>query len=59
MTIQEYQQTIEYINKCAAYSHIGLSKVYNTSEVEEIIQRHNDVRFTYQLTAQNLQMNVS
>ncbi|CAF1396211.1 unnamed protein product [Adineta ricciae] len=74
MTVEEYQQAINYINKCAAHSQIGLTKAYNTSEgpmrlnlrtqagmraVEEINQRHRGVRFTYQQTVQNLQMNVS
>ncbi|UJR38636.1 hypothetical protein I4U23_031301 [Adineta vaga] len=74
MTVEEYQNAINYINKCAAHSQVGLSKAYNTSErpmrlnlktqagmkaVEEINQRHRGVRFTYQQTAQNIQMNAS
>jgi len=74
MTVQEYQQAIDYINKCAAHTHVGLTKMFNSSErvmrlnlkaqagmkaVEEINQQHKDVRFTYQLTAQNIQMDIS
>lgn len=74
MTVEEYQQAISYINKCAGYSQIGLTKVYMASEqsqrsnlrtqagmkaVEEINQRHREVRFTYQQTLQSMQMDVS
>ena len=74
MTVEQYRQAIEYINKCAGHSQIGLSKMYNTSErtarlnmktqagmraVEEINKSHPGMHWTYQVTAQNLQMNVS
>lgn len=72
MTVEEYQQAINYINKCTAYTHVGLSKIYNTSErpmrenlktqaglmaVQQLNERFRSVRFTYQQTAENIQMN--
>jgi hypothetical protein len=74
MTVEEYQQAINYINKCTAYTHVGLSKIYNTSErpmrdnlktqaglmaVQQINERFRSVRFTYQQTAENIQMNTA
>ena len=74
MTLDEYRDAIYHINKCTAYSQIGLSKIYMTSEmpmrdklrseagmaaVEEVNQRHRSVRFTYQRTNENMQINTS
>lgn len=74
LTIDEYESSINYINRCASYSHIGLSKIYLTSErsmrlhlltnagleaVKQLNERYSSVRFTYQTTAENMQMNTS
>jgi hypothetical protein len=74
MTVEEYTQAIEYINKCTAHSHIGLKKIYNSSErsmrlnlkvqagmaaVQQINERFKSVRFTYQETAEDIQINTS
>lgn len=74
MTVEEYIQAIEYINKCTAHSHIGLRKIYDSSErakrlklkvqagmtaVQQINERYKSVRFTYQETAENVQINIS
>jgi hypothetical protein len=74
MTIEEYMQAIYYINQCAGYSHIGLSKIYSTSEramrlnlsnnagiaaVQQLNQRYTSVRFTYQQTAEDMLLNTS
>lgn len=74
ITSEDYRNAIDYINTCTAYTHIGLSRVYAASErkfredlrtqagskaVEELNQRHKSVRFTYQMTAENIQMNVN
>ncbi len=71
MTIEDYTQAIDYINKCTAYTHIGLSKMYSTTEaplrlalktragmaaVQQINERFPSVRFTYQQTAEDIQM---
>ncbi len=71
MTIEEYTQAIDYINKCTAYTHIGLSKMYSPADiplrlnlktragmaaVQQINERFPSVRFTYQQTAQDIQM---
>ncbi len=67
-------QAIDYINKCTGYTHIGLSKMYSTTDiplrldlktragmaaVQQINQRFPSVRFTYQQTAQDMQMTPS
>ena len=74
MSVEDYRQAIEYINKCTAESLIGQSRVYFTTEravreemkmkagqaaVEELNQRYRPVRFTYQQTAQNMQINLN
>jgi hypothetical protein len=74
MTVNEYRDAIEYINKCTAYSCIGLSKMYPTSDrpirenirtqagmaaVQKINERFPSIRFTYQLTAEKMQMDTS
>ncbi|CAF1129677.1 unnamed protein product [Rotaria sp. Silwood1] len=74
MTAQEFYQAIDYINKRTAYTQVGMSRVFLASEkpyrdqlrtqagmaaVEEINQRHPSVHFTYQQTAENVQMSLS
>ncbi|CAF0995409.1 unnamed protein product [Rotaria sp. Silwood1] len=74
MTPEEYYQAIDYINKCTGKSQVGLSKVFSVSErpmraqlrsqaglaaVEEINKQYPTVRFTYQQTAQDMQINTS
>jgi hypothetical protein len=74
LTVEEYWQAIDYINKCTAHTHVGLSKVYNTSErpmrenlktqagmaaVQQLNERFKSVRFTYQQTAENMRINTS
>ena len=74
LTIDEYISSINYINKCAAHSYIGLSKIYSTSQramrlnlitnaasqaVQQLNERYSSVRFTYQTTAENTQINTS
>ncbi|CAF1162222.1 unnamed protein product [Adineta steineri] len=74
MTVDEYREAIDYINKCTAHSCIGLSKMFSPSErpmrenirtqagtgaVQQINQRFPSIQFTYQLTAQNMQMDLS
>jgi len=74
MTIDEYREGIEYINRCTAHACIGLSKTYSTSErpmrenlrtqvgmaaVQQINKRFPSVRFTYQPTAVNMQMDLT
>ena len=74
MTLEEYRDAINHINKCTAYSHIGMTKIFMTSEqpmrdrlrreagmaaVEELNQHYRSVRFTYQSTNENMQINTS
>jgi hypothetical protein len=74
LTVEEYSQAIDYINKCTAHTHVGLSKLYNISErpmrenlktqagmaaVQQLNERFRSVRFTYQQTAENMQINTS
>ncbi|CAF2978052.1 unnamed protein product [Rotaria sp. Silwood2] len=74
LTPQEYYEAINYINKCTAHTHVGLSKIYLSSErpmreqlrvqagtaaVQQINKQHPSVRFTYQQTAENMQINTS
>ncbi|CAF3550161.1 unnamed protein product, partial [Rotaria sp. Silwood2] len=74
ITPQEYYEAINYINKCTAHTNVGLSKIYLASErsireqlrvqagmaaVQQINQRHPSLRFTYQQTAENMQINTS
>jgi hypothetical protein len=74
LTVEEYRQAIEYINKSTAHTHIGLTKAYNTSErpmranlktqaglmaVQQLNERFKSVRFTYQQTAENRQINTA
>ena len=74
MTTQEFAQAIDYINRCTAHSHVGLSKVSTRFErpmrlklrtdagmaaVEQINQRFRSVRFTYQATAEDIMINTS
>jgi len=74
MTIEDYAQAIDYINKCTAYTHIGLSKMYSTTDiplrldlktragmaaVQQINERFPSVHFTYQQTAQDIEMTPS
>ncbi len=73
-TPQEYWQAIDYINKCTAYTQVGLSKIYPISErsmreqmklqagvtaVQQLNQKFSSVRFTYQQPAENMQINNS
>jgi hypothetical protein len=74
MTVEEYWQAIDYINKCTAHAFIGLSKIYSTYErpqrenlktqagmmaVQQLNERFRSVRFTYQPTAENMQINTA
>ncbi|CAF4781925.1 unnamed protein product [Rotaria sp. Silwood1] len=74
MTAEEYYQAIDYINKCTGRSQVGLTKAYLASEramraqlrsqaglaaVEEINKRYSSARFTYQQTAQNMELHMS
>jgi len=74
MTAEEYWQAIDYINKCTAHTHVGLSKIYSTSErpmrenlkaqagmpaVQQLNERFKSVRFTYQQTSENMQLNTA
>ena len=74
MTGDEYFQAISYINKCAACSHVGLSKMYSTTErpmrlqlltnagmaaVQQLNENHKSVRFTYQPTIEDTMINTS
>jgi hypothetical protein len=71
MTIEDYVQAIDYINKCTGYTHIGLSKMYSTTDaplrldlktragmaaVQQINERFPSVHITYQQTAQDMEM---
>jgi hypothetical protein len=74
LTPEEYRAAIDLINKLTAHSHIGLRKMYTASDrpvrenlrtqagmaaVQELNQRYPSVRFTYQPTAENMQVNTS
>ena len=74
ITVEEYRAAIDLINKRTAHVHIGLSKIYGASQrpvrenlrtqagmatVQELNQRYPSVRFTYQATAENMQVNTS
>lgn len=74
ITPDEYVQAIQYINQCATHSHVGLSRIYTTTErpmrlqllvnagmnaVQELNQRHRAVRFTYQQTIEDIPINTS
>ncbi|CAF1358673.1 unnamed protein product [Rotaria sordida] len=74
MTPQEYYEAINYINKCTAHTHVGLSRMYPTHErpmreqlriqagmaaVQQINERHPSVRFTYQQTAEAIHMSTT
>ncbi|CAF3312108.1 unnamed protein product [Rotaria sp. Silwood2] len=74
MTAEEYCQAINYVNKCTGRSQVGLTKAYPPSErafraqlrsqaglaaVEEINKRYRSVRFTYQQTAQDMDIDIS
>ena len=74
MTADEYTQAIHYINKCAALSHVGLSKIYTSGEratrlqlltnagfaaVQQLNENHRSVRFTYQPTIEDTMINTS
>ena len=74
LTIDEYWNAIDMINRRTAHTHLGLRKMYTSSEreyraklrhdagtaaVEELNERHKSVRFTYQQTMENVQINTS
>lgn len=74
MTVQEFAEAIDYINRCTAHTHVGLGKVttqYNRpmrlklrtdagmAAVQQINQRFGSVRFTYQPTAEDMMINTS
>jgi hypothetical protein len=74
MTVEEFAQAINYINQCTGYTHIGLSKMYSTTDVplrldlkiragmaavQQINERFPSIRFTYQPTAQDVEMTPS
>lgn len=74
MTIDEYRQAIDYINRCTAHAFVGLNKAYTVSEkpyrdslrtqagmaaVEEVNKRNRSVQFNYQETAASMQMSTT
>lgn len=74
MKPEEYYQAIDYINRCTGKSQIGLSKAFFAFErpqreqlrnqaglaaVDEVNKRHSSVRFTYQQTAQSMNIDLS
>ena len=74
ITIEEYTQAIDYINKRTGYTHIGLNKIYKTSEramrldlknqagiaaIQQLNGQLKSVHFTYQQTAEDVQINTS
>ena len=73
-TSEEYHNAIGYINRCTAHTHIGLRKIYPTSErafranlrsqagmaaVQQLNEHCRSVRLTYQQTMENMQVNTS
>lgn len=74
MTLEEYVQAINYINQCAAQTHVGLNKIHSVSErpmrlnmkvqagmaaVQTINERFKSIHITYQQTGQDMQINTS
>lgn len=74
MTIEEYTQAINCITKRTGDTHIGLNKIYKTSEramrldlknqagiaaVQQLNGQFKSVHFTYQQTAEDVQINTS
>ena len=74
MTVDEYRDAITYINKCTAHTHIGLKKIFTPSDVpireklksdagmaavQQLNDRYRSVRFTYQPTNENAQINMA
>jgi hypothetical protein len=73
-TAEEYHNAIDYINRCTAHTHIGLRKIYPTSErsfrahlrtgagmaaVRQLSEQYRSIRLTYQQTMENMQINTS
>ena len=74
MTVDEYSEAINYINKCASHAQIGLSTVCTESElpmrkklksevgmavVQQLNERFRSVRFTIQETTEMMQIDMS
>ena len=74
MTADEYRDAINYINKCTAHTHVGLKKIFTPSDmpvreklksdagmaaVQYLNDRYRSVRFTYQPTNENAQINIA
>ena len=74
LTIDEYWGAIDMINRRTAHTHLGLRKMYTGSErahraklrrdagtaaIKELNERYKSVRFTYQQTMENVQINTS
>ncbi|CAF3702016.1 unnamed protein product [Rotaria socialis] len=74
MTPQQYYEAIDYINKCTGYTSIGMNRGYSPSEipmrqqlrvqagmaaVEKVNEKNPSVHFTYQQTAESIEMDTS